>query len=96
MLQPYFTTSEQTTNCKKAFTTNWLQHSHVDKKLENGEFKPRWDEKRVTDAALGYNDAQQFVVFSTNIPTYSITPFWANGRLGDREWVGLFQRTNKD
>lgn len=96
MLQPYFTTSEQQQIVKKHLQQIGCSILMSTKKLENGEFKPRWDEKRVTDAALGYNDAQQFVVFSTNIPTYSITPFWANGRLGDREWVGLFQRTNKD
>lgn len=96
MLQPYFTTSEQQQIVKKYLQQIGCSILMSTKKLENGEFKPRWDEKRVTDAALGYNDAQQFVVFSTNIPTYSITPFWANGRLGDREWVGLFQRTNKD
>ena len=96
MLQPYFKTSEQQQIVKKYLQQIGCSILMSTKKLENGEFKPRWDEKRVTDAALGYNDAQQFVVFSTNIPTYSITPFWANGRLGDREWVGLFQRTNKD
>ncbi len=44
----------------------------------------------------GYNNAQQLVVFSTNIPTYSITAFWANGDYGTHKWRGLFQRTVKD
>jgi hypothetical protein len=64
--------------------------------LETGEFKERWNELRVKEAVLGYNDAQQLVVFSTNIPTYSITAFWANGQYEGNDWEGLFQRTNKD
>lgn len=66
------------------------------KKISDEEYKPRWSEKRIREAALGYNDAQQLVVFSTNIPTYSITAFWANGDLGTHKWMGLFQRTVKD
>lgn len=66
------------------------------KKDAEGEYKPRWSEKRIQEAALGYNNAQQLVVFSTNIPTYSITAFWANGYYGKHKWKGLFQRTVKD
>lgn len=66
------------------------------KKLENHTYKERWDEERVKSSALGYNDAQQMVVFNNNIPTYSLTAFWANGKVGNKEWNGLFQRTNKD
>ena len=66
------------------------------KKISDEKYKPRWSEKRIREAALGYNDAQQLVVFSTNIPTYSITAFWANGNLGTHKWTGLFQRTVKD
>lgn len=66
------------------------------KKQINGEFKSRWNENRIKEASLGYNDAQQFVVFSTNIPTYSITAFWANGDYKTHKWTGLFQRTVKD
>lgn len=66
------------------------------KKQANGEYKSRWNEKRVKEASLGYNDAQQLIVFSTNIPTYSITAFWANGNYKTHKWQGLFQRTVKD
>lgn len=66
------------------------------KKLPAGEFKPRWSRERVEEGALGYNDAQQCVVFSTNIPTYSLTALWANGQFAGNEWRGLFQRTVKD
>lgn len=66
------------------------------KRKADGEYKPRWNEKRIQEAALGYNNAQQLVIFSTNIPTYSITAFWANGDYGTHKWKGLFQRTVKD
>lgn len=66
------------------------------KRKPNGEYKSRWSEKRVKESSLGYNDAQQLVVFSTNIPTYSITAFWANGEYEIHKWEGLFQRTIKD
>lgn len=66
------------------------------KKLDTGEFKKNWNEERVKNAALGYNDAQQLVVFSTNIPTYSITAFWGRGEYNGRMWEGLFKRTEKN
>lgn len=96
MKHPFFTTLEQQQIVKKYLQEIGQGLLMSTKKLDSGEFKPRWDKKRVTEAALGYNDAQQFVVFSTNIPTYSITAFWANGNFADRQWIGLFQRTNKD
>ena len=66
------------------------------KKQANGEYKPRWDQDRIESSALGYNDAQQMVVFASNVPTYTITAFWANGHYVENEWMGLFQRTDKD
>ena len=66
------------------------------KRTENGDYKDRWSEKRVEEAALGYNDAQQIIIFNDNIPTYSLTPLWANGKPRGHEWEGLFQRTDKD
>lgn len=66
------------------------------KKVDTETYKDRWSKDRVKTAALGYNDAQQMVVFYNNIPTYSLTAFWANGKVQKREWKGLFQRTNKD
>jgi HD superfamily phosphohydrolase len=53
-----------------------------------------WDLERMKKAALGYNDAQQMVVFDVNVPTYTMTPFWANGTFEGRKWRGLFQRTD--
>ncbi len=62
----------------------------------DGKYKERWNEDRVSRAALGYNDAQQMVFFSTNVPTYTITAFWQNGLYKGNNWNGLFQRTVKD
>ena len=59
-------------------------------------FKDRWDSSRIKSSALGYNDAQQMVVFESNVPTYTITPFWSNGLFMQNIWRGLFQRTKKD
>lgn len=53
-----------------------------------------WDDERIKKAALGYNNAQQMVIFDVNVPTYTISPFWANGTYRGREWKGLFQRTD--
>jgi hypothetical protein len=53
-----------------------------------------WDDKRIKEAALGYHDAQQMVIFDVNVPTYTISPFWANGTFAGEEWHGLFQRTD--
>lgn len=62
----------------------------------DGQYKDRWDKERVEKAALGYNNAQQMVFFSTSVPTYTITAFWQNGKYKGHEWKGLFQRTIKD
>jgi HD superfamily phosphohydrolase len=64
-------------------------------KTEEGKFKKNWSEERINNSALGYNDAQQIVVFDFNIPTYSLTALWQNGTYKRREWKGLFQRTDK-
>lgn len=66
------------------------------KKTKDGDYKEHWNEERVRSSALGYNDAQQIVVFYNNIPTYSLTALWANGKVLGKDWKGLFQRTEKD
>lgn len=66
------------------------------KKDKEGNFKERWDSKRIEEAGLGYNDAQQIIIFNNNIPTYSLTALWANGKVSGHNWEGLFQRTDKD
>ena len=64
-------------------------------KSENGTYKDRWSEQRVSSSALGYNDAQQIIVFERNIPTYTLTALWQNGEYKNSKWRGLFQRTEK-
>ncbi|MCL1862354.1 MAG: HD domain-containing protein [Defluviitaleaceae bacterium] len=53
-----------------------------------------WSDDRIKKAALGYNDSQQMVIFDVNVPTYTISPFWANGTFMDKPWKGLFQRAD--
>ena len=54
----------------------------------------RWNEARLQEAALGYNDAQQMVIFDVNVPTYTILSYWFNGKYNGINWRGLFQRTD--
>jgi len=61
-----------------------------------GKFKKNWSEERISNSTLGYNNAQQIVVFDFNIPTYSLTALWQNGKYKGHEWRGLFQRTVKN
>lgn len=69
-----------------------LVHSQ---KMEGGKYKVNWDEKRVREAALGYNDAQQMVFLKSSVPTYTITPFWFEGMYRGIPWKPLFRRTSK-
>jgi len=54
-----------------------------------------WDEKRIREAALGYNDSQQVVVTLTSVPTYTITALWMEGEYCGIKWKPLFERTAK-
>lgn len=89
-----FTDDNQTILVKTCLSKIGEQIMESIKKVD-GEYKPRWDGERITKAALGYNDAQQMVIFSNNVPTYTITAFWQNGVFGTNPWIGLFQRTDK-
>lgn len=52
--------------------------------------------ERIEEGALGYNDAQQFVILQSGVPTYTITAFWLeNGIFNDNLWKPLFVRTDK-
>ncbi|NJD02978.1 MAG: HD domain-containing protein [Ruminiclostridium sp.] len=64
--------------------------------LGDGAFKDRWSMERIENSSLGYNDAQQMVVFEQNIPTYTISAFWTRPEDDEAVWKGLFQRTLKD
>ena len=64
---------------------------------KEGEFyKEGWSSERVEHGALGYNDAQQFVIVEASVPTYTITAFWLeNGIFKNKPWNPLFARTDK-
>lgn len=60
-----------------------------------GRIKDNWSQERVENSVLGYNDAQQLIVFAWNTPTYTITPLWLKGRINGVEWMPLFPRIDK-
>ena len=62
---------------------------------EAGNRKSGWTDKRMEESLLGYNDAQQLIVFSWNTPTYTMTPLWLGVDNEDFKWVPLFPRINK-
>lgn len=62
---------------------------------EDGNRKDSWSDKRMADSVLGYNDAQQLIVFAWNTPTYTLTPLWMQGKILDSEWIPLFPRIDK-
>lgn len=64
-------------------------------KMEEGVYRKGWDEERVNNAALGYNDAQQMVFLKSSVPTYTITAFWQPGEYNGFGWKPLFRRTQK-
>lgn len=61
----------------------------------DGNIKDSWDDERIEQSVLGYNDAQQLVVFSWNTPTYTITPLWLKADRVDYQWIPLFPRIDK-
>jgi hypothetical protein len=91
-----FSDSAQKSLLEKVFFEIGESVLRSSKKNQNNAFKPGWDDARVNRSALGYNNAQQIIVFERNIPTYTLTALWANGLYKNSEWRGLFQRTNKD
>lgn len=62
----------------------------------NGAYKERWNEERIKNSALGYNDAQQMVILKDSVPTYTITAFWQGGWYKNLKWNPLFRRTIKE
>jgi hypothetical protein len=91
-----FKSTEQMDIVKKYLHTIGYQVLKSTKINEDGTPKERWNEDRFFQESLGYNDAQQIIVYDYNIPTFSLTPLWQNGKFNGYEWRGLFQRTDKD
>lgn len=69
----------------------------IDKKAtdEDGKRKMNWSDKRMSNSILGYNDAQQLIVFAWNTPTYTLTPLWMQEKVNVTEWIPLFPRIDK-
>lgn len=64
-------------------------------KDSDGKYKEHWPENRRKTSCLGYNDAQQLVVFPWNTPTYSLTALWLSGEDSSFRWLSLFTRQDK-
>jgi len=64
------------------------------KSISSTKYKERWTKKRIRRSALGYNNAQQLVVYEYNIPTYTITILWQHGYYSGKAWKGLFERND--
>ncbi len=62
---------------------------------KDGKRKKGWDDRRMEQSQLGYNDSQQLVAFSWNTPTYTMTPLWMRVDTLDFQWVPLFPRIDK-
>jgi HD superfamily phosphohydrolase len=90
-----FSSEEQLLIVKRHLENIGYEVQKSAKSDENGKLKERWHEERIHNSALGYNDAQQIVIFDFNIPTYTLTALWQNGKYKGHEWRGLFQRTDK-
>ena len=64
-----------------------------EKAFINGVQKSNWSDERINNSILGYNDAQQLIVFPWNTPTYTITALWLGSK--SNNWHPLFQRIDK-
>lgn len=62
---------------------------------EQGEQRENWPDSRIEDARLGYEDAQQLIVFAWNTPTYTMTPLWMRPKQSKVTWFPLFPRIDK-
>jgi hypothetical protein len=90
---PYFTASHENSDLHDIFRPIGEQILRSIKTNQDGELKPKWNEKRIEFSALGYNDAQQLLVWPWNTPTYTITALWQGGLLEDGfKWQPLFGR----
>ena len=80
---------------KKYFKKVGEKLIEIKSKSKNGEYKEHWPEERRMTSHLGYNDAQQLIVFPWNTPTYSLTALWLSAEDTDFKWFSLFTRQDK-
>ena len=64
-----------------------------EKAFKDGVQKPNWDDNRINNSVLGYNDDQQLIIFPWNTPTYTMTALWLASK--KENWYPLFQRIDK-
>ena len=62
---------------------------------EQGNRKENRSDERMRNSTLGYENAQQLIVFAWNTPTYTLTPLWLQGKKKGYEWYPLFPRIDK-
>ena len=58
-----------------------------------------WNEERVRKSGLGYDNAEQGIVYTWNTPTYTLTALWRAGQVrvlqSAYDWFALFPRDEK-
>lgn len=64
-----------------------------EKAFKDGVQKSNWDDSRINNSVLGYNDDQQLIIFPWNTPTYTMTALWLASK--KENWYPLFQRIDK-
>lgn len=62
---------------------------------ENGNLRPRWTESRINESYLGYENAQQTIIFPWNTPVFNITALWLKCNNSNLRWFPLFPRVDK-
>ena len=93
----FFTNQEQRELLKNVLDEIGYSVQKNAKAGKNGEeYKKNWNEERVKNSSLGYNNSEPLMILDFNVPTYTITAFWQNGEYKNMPWRGLFQRTEKD
>lgn len=60
-----------------------------------GVLKENWSDSRIKESTLGYENAQQLIVFPWNCPTYTITALWMSASNSKFVWNPLFPRIDK-
>ncbi len=56
----------------------------------------RWPEEKRLKRSLGYGDSQKLIVFSHNVPTYTLPILWKKGIYNGKKWEPLFLRRKKE
>jgi len=90
-----FRSAEERDCVRKHLTAIGEKLLYSRKRGPTGEFNENWDDERIKRSALGFNDAQQLIVFDHNVPSYTLTPLWLDGEVDGHTWKALFPRLSK-